>query len=154
MILDWIYNLSGSAQQAFFLYYVVLFVLGVVVYKLGFAKKLPILKSALIYVLLAFGCIVMAILGTQMPIAEILFFGVFFLAAVRWRMSRSNTAQETEQPGTDPEQNSAMVRTAVKVARKRGAEPADGNNDREKPKQNSQAGTDTADSSQGERGEV
>jgi len=50
--------------------YLTIFALSVLVYKLGFAKKLPILKSAVIYTFLALGCTVLTFLGIFLPVAE------------------------------------------------------------------------------------
>lgn len=100
MILEYINETTNISQlNVFWLFYLVIIILSAAVYKLGFAKKLPVLKAALTYVMLAVGSIVLAILGTQMPIAEILFFSVIGLAIYRfqrWRLGSTTGRDDVD----------------------------------------------------------
>ena|SRR5690625_1848642 len=89
MIIDYIHEWTGSSQTSLYVFYIVVLVLSIINYKLGFAKKLPILKSALIYVLLALGAIILTILGLQLPVAEIMVIGAIILAVVRLKLGRN-----------------------------------------------------------------
>ncbi len=59
-----------DVKTAVWLQYVYIVILAAVVYKLGFAKKLPLLKNLVIYICLLIGCFVMLILSYALPIAE------------------------------------------------------------------------------------
>jgi hypothetical protein len=95
MIKQWIYSLYDPFTS-FLLLYLVIFILTAIVYKLGFARKLPILKSFAVYVVLAIGCILLALLGTDLPMADSLVIAVIVLAIVRFRMR--NAAPLRDKP--------------------------------------------------------
>ncbi|MFP5111131.1 YlaH-like family protein [Bacillaceae bacterium C204] len=59
-----------DVKTAVWLQYVYIVILAAIVYKLGFAKKLPLLKNIVIYVCLLIGCFVMLIFSYALPIAE------------------------------------------------------------------------------------
>ncbi|MGL4820721.1 MAG: YlaH-like family protein [Bacilli bacterium] len=71
-------------------------VLCIVVYQLGFAKKLPLLKNMIVYVALFFGSTILTLLSTFLPIAEGLVGAliVLLLYRIRHRM-RSETNDAT-----------------------------------------------------------
>ncbi|PTM59275.1 YlaH-like family protein [Desmospora activa] len=75
--------------------YLVILVLTAIVYKVAFARKLPILKAAVVYLVLALGCVlfwVMFMLG--FPILEILLVTVLLIAVARIRMATGNRNAE------------------------------------------------------------
>lgn len=76
----------GLAIRAVIFLYLITLALAVVTYKLGFAKKLPVLKSAVIYVVLALGCIMLTFLGLYLPIAEGLIVSSLILGIYRYRL--------------------------------------------------------------------
>lgn len=83
----WIYGWTDP-PLAFFLLYLFIVVFMVLAYFLGFALKLPILKQALIVVLLLLGCLIMAFMAYEIPIADILIIIVAALTIVRLRQRR------------------------------------------------------------------
>ncbi|EGL82470.1 hypothetical protein CathTA2_2009 [Caldalkalibacillus thermarum TA2.A1] len=89
MIANYIYQLTDP-PLAFFLLYLVIVILMAIAYKLGFARKLPVLKQAIVYLVLAVGCLILAFMGYVIPIADILVITVIVLAIVRYRMTRYN----------------------------------------------------------------
>ncbi|MFC0189041.1 YlaH-like family protein [Fictibacillus aquaticus] len=82
-------GIDNDATTGFWLLYAVIVILCVIVYKLGFAKKLPLAKSLFIYVLLLIGCFPLAILGIGLPVAEGLIVSAVFLGAYRYRLYKS-----------------------------------------------------------------
>lgn len=76
----------GLAIRAVVFLYLIILALSIVTYKLGFAKKLPVLKSAVIYVVLAIGCIMLTFLGLYLPIAEGLIVSSLILGIYRFRL--------------------------------------------------------------------
>ncbi|MFS0861334.1 YlaH-like family protein [Fredinandcohnia sp. 179-A 10B2 NHS] len=69
--------------------YVIILLLTIAVFKLGFAKKLPILKSLVVYLFLALGCTVLTLLAAFLPIPESLAIAVLILAIYKIRLYQS-----------------------------------------------------------------
>ncbi|WP_026692175.1 YlaH-like family protein [Peribacillus kribbensis] len=78
-------DLFGTKAGTDVLYFVIV-ILSVLVYNLGFAKKLPILKNIVIYVLLALGCLILTILAIQLPVVESLLVATFILGIYKIRL--------------------------------------------------------------------
>lgn len=75
--------------------YLVILILTAIVYKVAFARKLPILKSMVVYLVLALGCVmfwVMYILG--FPIVEILVITVVLIVVARIRMAKGKKSTD------------------------------------------------------------
>lgn len=91
-VVDFIFNTVASGENGpnielgFLLFYLTIAFLLAISYKLGFAKKLPVLKSVLVYIILCIGAIVIAFMGMGMPMAESLLIIVAILATYRFRM--------------------------------------------------------------------
>jgi len=87
----------GKAIQAAILLYFIILALSIVTYKLGFAKKLPVLKSAVIYVVLAIGCMMLTILAIfGLPIAEGLVVSSLILGIYRFRLHNEREKKDSE----------------------------------------------------------
>jgi len=71
------------------LLYITILILSIIVYKLGFAKKLPLLKSAIIYFFLVLGCTVLTFLGIFLPVAEGLVVAALILIIYKIRLHRT-----------------------------------------------------------------
>lgn len=85
-----LYGIEGDhPQRAFWLLYATVFVLCALVYQLGFAKKLPILKTAVIYVLMLIGCFVMTIFAERFPIVECLIVIAIVFGGYKLRLHRA-----------------------------------------------------------------
>lgn len=69
------------------IFYVLNFVFAAIAYKLGFARKLPILKSFLVYLMLAFGSIIITFFSiVGYPITESLIIMSLILGIYRFRL--------------------------------------------------------------------
>ncbi|WP_424511351.1 YlaH-like family protein [Scopulibacillus darangshiensis] len=86
-----------TSDYMFVILYATIVVLSIVVYKLGFAKKLPILKSAVIYILLLVGCLILAILALQLPIVGSLFFAALVLVIYKIRLNASKKRSNNKE---------------------------------------------------------
>ncbi|WP_425320382.1 YlaH-like family protein [Neobacillus soli] len=75
--------------------YLFIVVLTVIVYRLGFAKKLPLLKNAVIYICLLIGCFILLIFSYALPIAEGLAGAALLLIIYKIRLHQSKK-QQTE----------------------------------------------------------
>jgi len=75
-----------TSHYAMFWLYLTIVVLSVIVYKLGFAKKLPLFKSVIIYALLVMGCLILTVLALQLPIVGALFIAAVVLCIYKMRL--------------------------------------------------------------------
>jgi hypothetical protein len=84
--------------KGFFFLYITIVILTILAYKFGFAKKLPPLKSAIIYVVLVVGMFfITLIFGLNLPVAEslaviALVLGIYRLRLFQERKNRSTNA--------------------------------------------------------------
>ncbi|MDR6224852.1 YlaH-like family protein [Desmospora profundinema] len=78
--------------------YLTILVLTATVYKIAFARKLPILKSLVVYIVLALGCILFWLMYILLfPILEILLVTLVLIAAARIRMAMGNRKTQPEK---------------------------------------------------------
>jgi hypothetical protein len=82
-----------DVKTAVWLQYLYIVILAAIVYKLGFAKKLPLLKNIVIYICLLIGCIVMLIFSNALPIAEGLAGAAVLLILYKIRLHQSKKHQ-------------------------------------------------------------
>lgn len=54
-----LYNVHDNPERGMWLLYVTVLLLSALVYQLGFARRLPMLKNVIIYTLLALGCTIL-----------------------------------------------------------------------------------------------
>lgn len=96
MVLDYI--LTHYYNQTFLILYILNFLLIIIAYKLGFAKKLPLLKNVIIYFLLAIGTflLVFFIVFAELPITESLIIIVLVLAIYRSRLAIERSKRKKE----------------------------------------------------------
>ncbi|QGQ46998.1 YlaH-like family protein [Metabacillus sediminilitoris] len=91
-----LYNVVEHPKVGMWMLYLTILLLSILVYKLGFAKRLPILKSLVIYLFLAFGCTVLTFLGIFLPVAEGLCVAALILIIYKIRLHQSKK-QEAEE---------------------------------------------------------
>ncbi|MFJ5713455.1 YlaH-like family protein [Neobacillus sp. NPDC093127] len=84
-----------DVKTAVWLQYLYIVILSAIVYKLGFAKKLPLLKNIVIYFCLLIGCFVMLIFSYALPIAEGLAGAALLLIIYKIRLHQTKK-QQTE----------------------------------------------------------
>lgn len=82
-----LYRVDQNAELGMWLLYLTIIGLSVLVYKLGFAKKLPIAKSIVIYLFLVMGCTVLTFLGIFLPVAEGLVIAALILIIYKVRLN-------------------------------------------------------------------
>jgi len=95
--LKFFYQLTDSAQTSNWLLWLTITGLAILVYKLGFAKKLPILKSAIIYLFLIVGCLFLTFLAIFLPIAEGLMVAALILIIYKIRLNRERKSGALER---------------------------------------------------------
>ncbi|MCT1904739.1 YlaH-like family protein [Oceanobacillus sojae] len=98
MVLEYILEMNGT-EHIFWIFYVINLILSAVAYQLGFAKKLPVLKNMIVYVLLMIGTFVVTIFSTvmRMPTVECLIIIIFVLGIYRFRLHRERKNRQDVQ---------------------------------------------------------
>ncbi|WP_141431324.1 YlaH-like family protein [Bacillus sp. 03113] len=81
-----LYEVHEHPLLGMWLLYFTIILLCIIVFKLGFARKLPVIKSAVIYVFLILGCTVLTFFGVFLPIAEGLVVAAIILIIYKIRL--------------------------------------------------------------------
>lgn len=80
------YNLAAHIYLIFF---VLNYIFAAIAYQLGFARKLPLLKSVFVYIMLGAGTYILTIFSIlKLPITESLMIIALVLAIYRYRLHR------------------------------------------------------------------
>lgn len=88
-----LYKVNEQPKLGMWLLYLTIVALSIVVYKLGFAKKLPLGKSIVIYLFLILGCTIFTFLGIFLPVAEGLVVAALILIIYKIRLHQSKKHQ-------------------------------------------------------------
>lgn len=83
-----LYNVHEQPITGMWLLYATTVVLAIIVYRLGFARKLPMLKNVVIYTLLVLGCTILTFFAVFLPVAEGLLVAAVVLIIYKWRLRR------------------------------------------------------------------
>jgi len=84
-----LYKVDVQPEFGMWLLYATVLILSIIVYRLGFAKKLPLLKNIVIYVLLALGCTILTFFAVFLPVAEGLVIAALVLIIYKVRLHQS-----------------------------------------------------------------
>jgi hypothetical protein len=82
-----------DVKTAVWLQYFYIVILSAIVYKLGFAKKLPLLKNIVIFICLLIGCFLMLFFSYALPIAEGLAGAALLLIVYKIRLHQTKKHQ-------------------------------------------------------------
>lgn len=92
------YILKHYPDHLFWIFYVLNLIFASIAYKLGFARQLPLLKSILVYFLLALGTFILAVFSIlKLPITESLIIISFVLGIYRYRLHQERSAKKTSK---------------------------------------------------------
>jgi len=81
------YLKNFGPQNIFWFFYIVNFIFSVIAYKLGFARQLPLLKSIIVYILLAIGVVIITLFSlVKYPMTETLIIISTVLGIYRYRL--------------------------------------------------------------------
>lgn len=89
-----LFQVAENPKLGMWLLYFTILALSVLVYKLGFAKKLPPLKAGIVYLFLALGCTVLTLLGAFLPIAEGLVVAALVLILYKVRLYKTKQEEQ------------------------------------------------------------
>ncbi|WP_394232661.1 YlaH-like family protein [Niallia oryzisoli] len=87
-----LYKVNVNSDLGMWLLYITILLLSIIVFKLGFAQKLPLLKSVIIYLFLIFGSTFLTFLAIFLPIAEGLVVAALILIIYKIRLHRHKNA--------------------------------------------------------------
>lgn len=85
-------------DHTFAILYILNLILLIIAYKLGFARELPLLKSVFVYLLLAFGTVIVAIFAgiAELPTVESLVIVNLVLGIYRLRLHNERKAKSAD----------------------------------------------------------
>jgi hypothetical protein len=89
-----LYGVGGEDPMPMRYLWFTIIALSILVYNLGFAKKLPLLKNVFIYIALALGCTLLTFLGVFLPVAEGLIVASLVLGIYKFRLHRSKSEKK------------------------------------------------------------
>ncbi|MEH7456770.1 hypothetical protein CON65_02765 [Bacillus pseudomycoides] len=84
-----LYNVDVNPEVGMWLLYGTIIILSALVYNLGFARKLSLLKNIVIYVSLAIGCTVLTFFAVFLPVGEGLVVAAIVLGMYRLRLRQA-----------------------------------------------------------------
>lgn len=87
-ITRYIYENMPSYEVAGYVVFILVFILSAIVFKLGFARELPLLKNIIIYTFLFLGCIMLTFFAFFLPMIEGLIVAALILIVYKSRMWR------------------------------------------------------------------
>ncbi|MBT2678422.1 YlaH-like family protein [Mesobacillus sp. AQ2] len=88
-----LFRVDENPTVGMWMLYLTIAALSILVYKLGFAQKLPVLKSIIIYVFLLLGSTVLTFLAIFLPIAEGLVVAALILIIYKLRLRQHKKAE-------------------------------------------------------------
>ena len=94
-------ELTNDIKTGVLLQYFFIVILSVIVYRLGFAKKLPLGKNIVIYLSLCAGCVLMLFFSYALPIAEGL--GVAAILLIIYKIRLHQTKKQSNSGVTGGE---------------------------------------------------
>lgn len=81
-----LFKVQENPEVGMWLLYITIILLCIIVYKLGFARKLPLMKSIVIYIFLILGCTFLTFFAVFLPIAEGLVIAAIILIIYKIRL--------------------------------------------------------------------
>ena len=87
-ITRYIYENMPSYEVAGYVVFILVFILSAIVFKLGFARELPLLKNIVIYTFLFLGCLMLTFFAFFLPMIEGLMVAALILVVYKSRMWR------------------------------------------------------------------
>jgi hypothetical protein len=89
-----LYRVDENPEAGMWYLYLTVFGLCILVYQLGFAKKLPLLKNLVIYVVMALGCTLLSFFAVFLPMGEALVIASLVLGIYRIRLHNSRKEEQ------------------------------------------------------------
>lgn len=87
-----LYNLDTNPEAGMWYLFITIFVLCIIVYNLGFARKIKWWQNIVIYIVMFLGAIFLTFFGAFLPITESLIVAAIVLALYRYRLHKERKA--------------------------------------------------------------
>lgn len=91
-----LFKVQENSEVGMWLLYLTIVALCIIVFKLGFAKKLPIAKSMIIYLFLILGCTILTFFAVFLPITEGLVVAALILIIYKVRLHQTKKLEGKE----------------------------------------------------------
>lgn len=86
-----------GTKHIFWTFYVLNLIFSVIAYKLGFARELPLLKSIIVYIMLAIGVLIITLFSiVKYPMTETLIIISVVLGIYRFRLHKDRQAKSSK----------------------------------------------------------
>ena len=93
-IARYIYENMPNYDVAGYVVFILVFILSAIVFKLGFARELPLMKNVIIYTFLFLGCIMLTFFAFFLPMIEGLIVAALILIVYKSRMWREKREEK------------------------------------------------------------
>ncbi|HDX9576624.1 TPA: YlaH-like family protein [Bacillus pseudomycoides] len=84
-----LYNVDVNPEVGMWLLYGTIIIFSIIVYNLGFARKLSLLKNVVIYTVLILGCTVLTFFAVFLPVGEGLVVAIIILSIYKLRLRQA-----------------------------------------------------------------
>ncbi|WP_409305286.1 YlaH-like family protein [Peribacillus sp. SCS-155] len=89
-----LFNVDTNPEAGMWYLYATVFLLCIIVYRLGFAKKLPLLQNAVIYFVMGLGCTILTFFAVFLPVCEGLVVAILVLAIYKLRLHNHKNEEQ------------------------------------------------------------
>lgn len=91
-----LFNVRDNPQVGMWLLYITTVIFSIIVFKLGFARKISFLKNVVVYSFLIFGCTILSLFAVSLPIIEGLAVAaaILIIYKIRLRNERKSASKE------------------------------------------------------------
>lgn len=87
-----LFNMDTNPDAGMWYLIITLYILLIIVYNLGFARKIKLWQSVVIYIVMFIGTLVLAFMGVFYPVGESLIIAAIILAIYRFRLHKERGA--------------------------------------------------------------
>lgn len=87
-----LYNLETNPETGMWYLFITIYILSIIVYNFGFARKVKVWQNLIIYIVMFIGCIVLTFFGAFLPVAESLIVAAIVLGLYRVRLHQERKA--------------------------------------------------------------
>ncbi|PEA55490.1 hypothetical protein CON64_08150 [Bacillus pseudomycoides] len=88
-----LYNVDTNPELGMWLLYGTIIIFSIIVYNLGFARKLSLLKNVVIYTLLILGCTILTFFAVFLPVGEGLVVAIIILGIYKLRLRQAKDSK-------------------------------------------------------------
>lgn len=92
-----LYNVLENPELGMWLLYITTVILSIIVFKLGFARKLTLLRNIIVYSFLIFGCTILSLFAVSLPIIEGLGVAAIILIIYKIRLRNEKKAAASRE---------------------------------------------------------